>query len=324
MAARLAHIASNTVTHGEYHTIGELYGFRLLVKTEESSKDGVQLRQARFFVEGGSKGTGAGVSVSGGESEDGSSRQVHPLVDAGSSRQPHHFVDGVGTSAGTDTGIHVGKGVSSGIGTRAGKNGSVANGGGAGNGGESGGVEDGKREVGIKYTFNNGVIAADPKLAVAYFLHALEKIPSLIERCEAEIEKLSRDLPVLREIVAATWRKEDDLRDLKTELSALDRKIQLSLTPVTDGNGEQDEAQHEAQHEKATAADERDRKSQATQTQADALSETRDNTARPHDDTGSASVSERLNEYKESMSDRLVVASVPKPDAEPRPKGIRM
>jgi hypothetical protein len=33
-------------------------------------------------------------------------------------------------------------------------------------------------------------------------------------------------------VVNSVWRKENELKDLKTELAALDRKIQLSLKPV--------------------------------------------------------------------------------------------
>jgi len=42
---------------------------------------------------------------------------------------------------------------------------------------------------------------------------------------------LERDLPNLQEVVNATWKKEDDLEKLKSELSALERKIQLTLIP---------------------------------------------------------------------------------------------
>jgi N12 class adenine-specific DNA methylase len=87
-------------------------------------------------------------------------------------------------------------------------------------------------EGNIKYSHNNGHIANDPKLAVRYFLNALEKIPSLIEKYEKENEKIAKDLPVLQEVVRSTWRKENELKDLKTELAALDRKIQLSLKPI--------------------------------------------------------------------------------------------
>jgi hypothetical protein len=42
---------------------------------------------------------------------------------------------------------------------------------------------------------------------------------------------LERDLPSLQEVVNATWKKEDDLEKLKSELSALERKIQITLIP---------------------------------------------------------------------------------------------
>jgi hypothetical protein len=139
----------HATTHGEHYPIGELYGFKLLVKTEDSMKEGLFMKQNRFFVE----------------------------------------VEGY-----------------------------------------------------VKYTHNNGHIANDPKPAVQSFLHALEKIPSLIEKYETDNEKLSQNLPVLQEIAQSTWRREEELKELKTELAALDRKIQLSLklidtsdiTPIPD------------------------------------------------------------------------------------------
>jgi hypothetical protein len=143
LTAKLAHLNDNATTHREYYKIGALYGFNLFVRTEDSLKEGLFLKQNRFFIEG---------------------------------------------------------------------------------------------EGNVKYSYNNGHIANDPKLAVRYFLNALEKIPSLIEKYEKENEKISKDLPVLQEIVRSTWRKENELKDLKTELATLDRKIQLSLKPV-----EQDE-----------------------------------------------------------------------------------
>jgi N12 class adenine-specific DNA methylase len=83
----------------------------------------------------------------------------------------------------------------------------------------------------IKYTYNNGHIATDPKLAALYFLNALDKIPKLIEKNQADTEKLAKDIPVLQEIANSTWRKENELRQLKIEAAALDRQIQLSLHP---------------------------------------------------------------------------------------------
>lgn len=37
---------------GEYTRIGELYGFPILVKTESSIREGVEVKQNRFFIEG--------------------------------------------------------------------------------------------------------------------------------------------------------------------------------------------------------------------------------------------------------------------------------
>lgn len=84
----------------------------------------------------------------------------------------------------------------------------------------------------MKYSYNNGRIAADPQLACMNFLNALEKIPGLIEKFKADTEKIAKDIPVLQEVVNGSWKKEEQLKDLKTELAALDRKIQLSLKPI--------------------------------------------------------------------------------------------
>jgi len=150
LAAKLSQINEQATTHGEHYRIGELYGFRLLVKTEESRKEGLLFKQNRFSVEG---------------------------------------------------------------------------------------------EGNVKYTYNNGSIAQDPKLAVNYFINALEKIPLLIEKYEKDNLKLSADLPVLLEISKSVWRKEDELKELKNEWAAVDRKIQLSLKPVDEGEDKNSEIQ---------------------------------------------------------------------------------
>ena len=75
------------------------------------------------------------------------------------------------------------------------------------------------------------------------FLNALEKIPGLIEKFRADTEKIAKDIPVLQEVLNGSWKKEEQLKDLKTELAALDRKIQLSLKPIEQGEGEQESAE---------------------------------------------------------------------------------
>ncbi|HEY4629641.1 MAG TPA: helicase C-terminal domain-containing protein, partial [Flavobacterium sp.] len=138
IGAKLNQIADKARTGGQYEEIGSLYGFTLLVKTEMSGKEGVDIRVNRFLVQG---------------------------------------------------------------------------------------------EGNIKYTYNNGLIANDAKLGSMNFLSALEKIPGYIEQEQKKIAELQKDLPVLQEVVNGTWTKESRLNKLKTELAAIDRKIQLSIAP---------------------------------------------------------------------------------------------
>ncbi|MGR5587985.1 N-6 DNA methylase [Bacteroides thetaiotaomicron] len=89
-------------------------------------------------------------------------------------------------------------------------------------------------EGNYKYTYNNGHLAmADPIAAARNFLNALERIPSIIDQYKAKNEVLEKEIPQLQEIAGKVWKKEDDLKQLKSELAALDRKIQLELAPPT-------------------------------------------------------------------------------------------
>ena len=137
LGTRLQEIAKNATTGGEYMRIGELYGFPILVKTESGLKDGVEVRQNRFFVEGA-----------------------------------------------------------------------------------------------FKYTYNNGQIAiSDTKAATMNFLNALERIPKLVEQYREKNVEYERDIPILQQTVGGEWKKEDELKQLKSEVAALERKIQLELAP---------------------------------------------------------------------------------------------
>src|SRR5690606_20168218 len=140
IGAKLNHLSDKARTGGDYEEIGSLYGFLLLVKTEMSEKEGVDIRVNRFLVQG---------------------------------------------------------------------------------------------EGNIKYTYNNGIIAKDEKLAATNFLNALEKLPGYIEQEKKKIAEIQKDLPVLQEVVNGSWSKENRLSELKTELAAVERKIQLSITPET-------------------------------------------------------------------------------------------
>lgn len=85
-----------------------------------------------------------------------------------------------------------------------------------------------------RYSYNNGHLAmADTHAAAMNFLNALEKIPGIIDQYRKKNEVLEREIPQLQEIAGKTWKKEDELKQLKSELAALDRKIQLELAPPT-------------------------------------------------------------------------------------------
>jgi N12 class adenine-specific DNA methylase len=89
-------------------------------------------------------------------------------------------------------------------------------------------------EGNYKYTYNNGHLAmADPVAAARNFLNAMEKIPSIIDQYKSKNEVLEKEIPQLQEIAGKVWKKEDELKQLKSELAALDRKIQLELAPPT-------------------------------------------------------------------------------------------
>ncbi|KAF5044168.1 hypothetical protein DSECCO2_494610 [anaerobic digester metagenome] len=134
IGAKLNEIAEKAQTYGLYDKIGSLYGFNLLVKTENGNKEGFEIKQNRFFVKG---------------------------------------------------------------------------------------------EGEILYNYNHGVMATDPKTASLNFLNALETMPRLMERYQADNAKMEKDIPILKEVVESIWRKEPELKELKEELIRLDREIQL-------------------------------------------------------------------------------------------------
>ena len=82
---------------------------------------------------------------------------------------------------------------------------------------------------GIKYTFNNGHLAAEPKTAATNFIRALDTIPSLMATYEKEKKQFTRDIPTFEQQIAAVWPKEEELKRLKTEAESLTRKIQLDI-----------------------------------------------------------------------------------------------
>lgn len=81
----------------------------------------------------------------------------------------------------------------------------------------------------IYYTYNNGHLANDPKLAWMNFINALEKIPRITESHTKELEQIRAKVPVYESVAAASWKKEGELKELKRQVAELDRNIALSL-----------------------------------------------------------------------------------------------
>ena len=97
-----------------------------------------------------------------------------------------------------------------------------------------------------KYQYNNGHIAkSDPIAAANNFVNALQKIQGYIEQYDSRCRTLEKEIPQLQEIASKVWKREDELKSLKAELAALDRKIQLELAPPVPEKDISDKSQKE-------------------------------------------------------------------------------
>ena len=105
-------------------------------------------------------------------------------------------------------------------------------------------------EGNYKYKFNNGFIAmSDTHAACMNFVNALEKIPGIIAQYEERTAKLKADVPQLEAIISKSWGKENELKQLKSDLAALDRKITAALAPKKEEqDGEEVKHDDQAQH----------------------------------------------------------------------------
>ena len=102
-----------------------------------------------------------------------------------------------------------------------------------------------KGQESIYYTYNNGKLATDPKLACQNFVNALERIPKVIESHEKEMAKVAANKDVYINIANGSWKREDELRALKREAAELDRKIALTLAPPEEEKDETEEKEQE-------------------------------------------------------------------------------
>ena len=100
------------------------------------------------------------------------------------------------------------------------------------------------------YQYNYGNIASDPRLAAMNFIHALATIEPTLEKFRKKNEELEKDIPVLREVVESSWRKEPELTALKADLTEIDRRIQQSLKPIEESEGKEAEEDNDVCRER--------------------------------------------------------------------------
>ena len=106
------------------------------------------------------------------------------------------------------------------------------------------------------YQYNYGNIASDPRLAAMNFIHALATIEPTLEKFRKKNEELEKDIPVLREVVESSWRKEPELTAPKSDLTEIDRRIQQSLKPIEESEGKEAEEDNDVCRERHDTAEE--------------------------------------------------------------------
>ena len=167
-----------------------------------------------------------------------------------------------------------------------------------------------KGESDILYNYNHGIMASEPKTAAQNFLNALDTMPRLLEKYKSENDVISKDIPVLKEVIEAVWRKENELKDLKTELNNLDRQIQLSLKPIEELEGQSDEIKTEEELPQKPEVQTLPKYQTCREPVYDA--------PLPHD----------IQKIKEAMGDRLIIATIDhggKPEKKDMPaKGMKL
>jgi hypothetical protein len=100
---------------------------------------------------------------------------------------------------------------------------------------------------GIKYSWNQGHVNIDnPKLAARYFLNAIDRVESLKEKYHKTLLELEQNIPMLEKIVAKPFDKENELAQLKKDISRLEREITMKIQANQMKQHEQTEEPNEA------------------------------------------------------------------------------
>ncbi|MEO6685507.1 MAG: hypothetical protein ABIN24_06060 [Dyadobacter sp.] len=82
----------------------------------------------------------------------------------------------------------------------------------------------------IKYTFNKGhPNTENPKLTARYFLNAIDRVTSAREQTQKQLDELDKSIPGLEKLSKKPFEKDQELAELKTQLSNLEREIAIRI-----------------------------------------------------------------------------------------------
>ena len=86
------------------------------------------------------------------------------------------------------------------------------------------------KESGIKYLWNQGHINIDnPRIASRYFINAIDRVDALKEKYEKNLQELDQNIPMLQQLVAKPFEKENELVQFIKDVSKLDREISIKI-----------------------------------------------------------------------------------------------
>jgi N12 class adenine-specific DNA methylase len=85
-------------------------------------------------------------------------------------------------------------------------------------------------ETGLRYTYNKGYLNTDhPKLAARYFLNAIDRLEHLKSHYRKTLDELEKNIPIVTRLSNAPFEKEDELKVLKKEHTALEATISKKI-----------------------------------------------------------------------------------------------
>ncbi|HUZ57808.1 MAG TPA: helicase-related protein [Hanamia sp.] len=86
------------------------------------------------------------------------------------------------------------------------------------------------KESGIKYLWNQGHINIDnPKIAARYFINAIDRVEALKVKYEKNLQELEQNIPMLQQLIVKPFEKENELAQLKKDVSKLEREISIKI-----------------------------------------------------------------------------------------------